>query len=129
ALRLEASAPGRFDASVTSSRAQLMSSSGALYCPLRAHLTRSAQCASMSSLLASFSSPSIRNGPICSRGNVASSSSTGSVFFAIETNPRRGSAAHRAAGVDLLVDVLGQVADDALVLVVGHQRHALAGDA
>ena len=64
--------------SLTSSRAQLMSSSATLYCPLRAHLMRSAQCASISSLLASFSSPRSKNGPICSRGKVASSSNTGS---------------------------------------------------
>src|SRR4051794_35543305 len=38
------------------------------------------------------------------------------------------SSSHLAARLDLLVDVVGQVADDPLVLVAGDQRQALAGD-
>src|SRR5262249_5438723 len=117
---------------------QLISSRVRLVCCLRAHLMRSAQLASICSLLASLSRPRSRNGPTCSRGRWASSSRTGSFAFAISRSPKaaRGVAPRRKrpsrhispALLDLLIDVLRQVADDALVLVVRYQRQTLAGD-
>src|SRR5437016_5245965 len=77
-FRLVASARTRRSGSLMISRAQLTFSSGTLIWFLRAPMTRRAQLASISSLSASFSTPSRRNGPDFSRGKGASSRTTGS---------------------------------------------------
>src|SRR5262245_39807906 len=121
----------RRSVSLSISRAQLMSSSGTLISERRAHLMRSAQCSSTAARGAALSSPRIKNGPICSRGSAANSRTTGSALLAIGQPPHAAEGVtyslrpHRAAGFHLLIDVLRQVADDALVLLARHQRQAL----
>ena len=80
ALRLAASARMRRSMSLSISRAQLMSSSGTLISPLRAHFTRSAQCASICSLSACLVEAEQQKRPDLLARQVASSSTTGSTL-------------------------------------------------
>src|SRR5262245_28353599 len=76
-FRLAASARVRRSTSLNISRAQLMSSSCALVIPFLAQIKRCAQAASMASVVASLSTPRIRNGPVCWRGAGATSRAVG----------------------------------------------------
>src|SRR5262245_27587037 len=121
------------------SRAQLMSSSGVAITFLRAQISRLAQPASICVLSAVLSTPRSRNGPTWSRGSAASSRTTGNpaalLLMTDTLVPHRSllithhSSAHRMTQLNLAIDMVSEIADDAAMLLAGDELQALVGDA